>query len=366
MDIGRINESDQPVKLSGYPKQQPRRIRQNPLLRGLTRESGLSAGKLVAPLFVTEKSQRKPQPVASMPGVVRHSVSSVAAEAKELSKLGVGAVLLFGIPKIKDAQGSGAYDEHGIVPQAIRAIKKAAPNLAVIADVCLCEYTDHGHCGVLSQPGISGVIMRKPFKVRLWRPSPHGSVDNAATLPLLAAAAVAHARAGADMVAPSAMMDGQVASIRKALDQDGFSSLPILSYSVKYASAFYGPFRDAAASAPRLGDRRGYQIDPANLEEALRETALDIEEGADCVMVKPAMAYLDVVRAVKKEFNWPTAVYQVSGEYAMVKAAVARGWLDEKRTVLELATAMRRAGGDFFITYYAKELAHWLSNKRGA
>ena len=273
-----------------------------------------------------------------MPGIFRLGLAEAVQEAKELHRLGVGGILLFGIPKRKDEKGSSAYSSSGVIPQSIRAIKKAVPELSVITDVCLCEYTSHGHCGV-------------------WK---GGGVDNDATRPLLARTAVTHAHAGADLVAPSAMMDGQVGAIRQTLDHSGFPETAILSYSAKYASALYGPFREAAKSAPRQGDRRGYQMDPANLDEALRETALDIQEGADIVMVKPALSSLDVVRAVKQEFRWPTAAYQVSGEYSLLKAAAMKGWIEEKRAVLELATAIRRAGADILITYYARQLAQWL------
>lgn len=310
----------------------------------MVRETALESRRLIAPIFVAEGLRRRTA-VASMPGVFRLNVAEAVAEAKGLKKLGVGGVLLFGIPKAKDPVGSSAYEAEGVVQRAVRAIKKAAPDVPVITDVCLCEYTDHGHCGVLT---------------RSAAPPQRWFVDNDATLPLLAEIALSHARAGADMVAPSAMMDGQVGWIRRKLDATGFSHVPIMSYAAKYASAFYGPFRDAVGSSPRFGDRAGYQLDPPNAKEAIREAALDIEEGADIVMVKPAMAYLDVLRQIKETFHWPTAAYQVSGEYALIKAGAKRGWVDEERVVVEVATAIRRAGADLIITYYAKELAKWL------
>ena len=326
----------------------------------MVREGAWGPGKLIAPLFVT--AGRGKQAISSMPGVFRLGVAEAAAEAKKLARLGVGGVLLFGIPAKKDAQGSQAAAADGVVQQAVRAIKKTAPGLAVITDVCLCEYTSHGHCGVLTSfpPSVvaEGGLQRESILRSSRRMTV--SVDNDETLPVLAEIAVSHAKAGADMVAPSAMMDGQVAAIRRGLDKAGFSQAPILSYSAKFASALYGPFRDAAGSAPRLGDRRGYQMDPPNAEEALRETALDIREGADIVMVKPALVCLDLLRAIKEKFHWPTAAYQVSGEYSLVKAAAAKGWVDEKRLVLEFAAAIRRAGADILITYHAKELARWL------
>jgi porphobilinogen synthase len=272
-----------------------------------------------------------------MPGVAQLSVDRAAEEGRRLADAGVSAVLLFGIPERKDARGSGATADDGIIPRALEAIRKAVPGLVLITDVCLCEYTDHGHCGVVRD----------------------GDVDNDATLELLAAEALAHARAGADLVAPSDMMDGRVGAIRRALDEAQFTSLPIMSYAAKFASAFYGPFRDAAQSTPQFGDRRSYQMDPANADEALREVALDIGEGADIVMVKPALPYLDVVRRVKERFGHPVAAYQVSGEYAMLKAAAARGWLDERRAVAESLLAIRRAGADVIITYFAKDVAAW-------
>lgn len=277
-------------------------------------------------------------PVLSMPGVYQLSVDQVLKEAEQVVELGIPAVILFGIPEHKDAVGSGAYDENGVVQTAIKAIKKEFPQLVVITDVCLCEFTDHGHCGIVHE----------------------GTVLNDPTLDFLAKMALSHARAGADMVAPSDMMDGRVGAIREKLDANGFTNIPIMAYSAKYASAFYGPFRDAAGSAPQFGDRRSYQMDPANSVEALREVALDIEEGADIVMVKPALAYMDIIRQVKEEFGYPVAAYNVSGEYAMVKAAARQGWIDEQKVVLEMLTGMKRAGADLILTYFAKDVARWL------
>jgi porphobilinogen synthase len=317
-----------------FPTGRPRRLRRSEGLRALVRETRVAVEQLVQPLFVVPGTKVE-RPVSSMPGVAQLSVDRVAETCRALADEGVRSVLLFGVPEAKDAVGSGATDPHGIVPRAVRAIHKAAPSLLVMTDVCLCEYTDHGHCGLLDGE----------------------RVDNDATLPVLAAEAVAHAEAGADLVAPSDMMDGRVGAIRQALDERGFADLPIMSYAAKYASAFYGPFREAAESMPAFGDRRGYQMDPANAAEAEREVALDIAEGADIVMVKPALPYLDVVRRVKERFGWPVAAYQVSGEYAMVKAAAARGWLDEDRVVDESLLAIRRAGADVVITYFAREVA---------
>lgn len=319
----------------------PRRLRENPLFRERLRETALESRRLIAPLFIREGDARRTE-VASMPGVFRLSIQEAVREVKGLSRMRLGGVLLFGIPKAKDPGGAGAYAEEGVIQRAVRAIKRAAPEVPVITDVCLCEYTDHGHCGILT-----GGPQRR-------------QVDNDATLPVLAEIALSHARAGADLVAPSAMMDGQVGAIRRRLDEDGFGQVPIMSYAAKYASAFYGPFREAVGSSPRFGDRAGYQMDPPNAEEALREVALDIEEGADIIMVKPAMAYLDILRRVKEKFHWPTAAYQVSGEYGLLKAAAEKGWLEEERAVKEVALSIRRAGADFIITYYAKALAKWL------
>jgi porphobilinogen synthase len=291
-----------------------------------------------------------------MPGVFQLSVDELVAEAQAGYEAGVRSVILFGIPEHKDEIGSGAYDENGVVPQAIRALKESVPGLVVMTDVCMCEYTDHGHCGILKAPKAGG-------------PGQDLSVDNDATLPLLAKEAVAHAKAGADIVAPSDMMDGRVAAIRAALDAEGFGDVPVLSYAAKFAGAFYGPFRDAAESAPREGpgipkDRKGYQMDPANWREALREVALDVAEGADMVMVKPAVPYLDIVRLIRDRFELPVAAYHVSGEYAMIKAAAERGWIDEARVVLETLLCCRRAGADLILTYYAKEAAGLLTGKR--
>jgi porphobilinogen synthase len=323
-----------------YPSFRGRRLRRTPGLRALARETRLSADQLVAPLFVCERGPDR-QPIPSLPGHARLSVESAAAEAAALQELGVGAVLLFGIPATKTTDGSGAWAEEGAVPRAIRAIKRRAPELPVWADVCLCEYTDHGHCGVLRG----------------------AEVDNDATLPLLARAAVAYARAGADVVAPSDMMDGRIAAVRSGLDQAGFATVAIVSYAVKYASAFYGPFRDAAGSTPRIGDRCGYQMDPANAREALREALADVEEGADALIVKPGMPCLDVLRAVREAVTVPVAAYQVSGEYAMLHAAAERGWLDLERGMWESAIGLRRAGADLVVTYFARALAERLSER---
>ena len=317
-----------------------RRLRRTAAMRAMVAESHLSAAQLVAPLFVIEGASTR-TPIASMPGHYRLTPDLAAREAGDLAALGVGAVILFGIPDRKDAEGSGAWHEHGPVPQAIRRIKQASPDLVVWADICLCEYTDHGHCGVLTENG----------------------VDNDATLPLLARAAVCCARAGADVIAPSDMMDGRVAAIRAALDEAGFSDRAIVSYAVKYASAFYGPFRDAAGSTPQSGDRRGYQMDAPNVREAIREASADVSEGADIVMVKPGMPYLDVVRAVRDAVDVPVAAYQVSGEYAMLHAAADRGWIDLGAAMLETSIAFRRAGASILITYFARELAQTLSGR---
>ncbi|MGK2965384.1 MAG: porphobilinogen synthase [Tepidiformaceae bacterium] len=315
-----------------------RRTRRTAALRGLVRETRLSAAQLVYPMFVCHGAGVR-EPISSMPGQSRLSVDQLEAEARELAALGVRAVLLFGLPASKDAVGSEGYDPDGIIPRAIRRLKEVDPGLVVIADVCLCEYTDHGHCGLLTVTG---------------------EVDNDASLDLLTRSALAYAEAGADVIAPSDMMDGRVAAIRAGLDGAGFATLPILSYSAKYASAFYGPFREAADSAPAFGDRRGYQMDPPNVREAVRESLIDAEEQADILMVKPALAYLDVIRAVREQTDLPLAAYNVSGEYSMVKAAVAQGWLDERRVVTEILTGIVRAGADIVITYHAKDMARWL------
>jgi porphobilinogen synthase len=317
-----------------------RRTRRSEAMRGLVRETRLDPASFIYPMFVTHGRGVR-EPITSMPGQSRLSVDQLAAEARELRALGVRAVMLFGIPASKDPEGSEGYAPDGIAQQAARALKDADPDLVVVGDVCLCEYTDHGHCGLLS---------------------PGGDVDNDASLPLLAETGVSLVEAGADLIAPSDMMDGRVAAIREALDSAGHESIPIMAYSAKYASAFYGPFREAADSAPRMGpsNRRGYQMDPANAREALREVAADIEEQADIVMVKPALPYLDVVRQVRDATDLPVAAYNVSGEYAMLKAAAANGWLDERAAVLETLTSIRRAGADIILTYHAKEAARWL------
>jgi len=324
--------------MSRFPAYRPRRLRRSEALRRLVRETRVTVEQLVQPLFVVP-GRGVERPVGSMPGIAQLSVDRAAEDCRRLADLGVPAVILFGIPEHKDARGSGATDPDGIIPRALRAIRQAVPGLLLITDVCLCEYTDHGHCGVVRD----------------------GDVDNDPTLELLAVEAVAHARAGADVIAPSDMMDGRVGAIRRGLDAAGFAHLPIMSYAAKFASAFYGPFREAAESAPQFGDRRSYQMDPANAEEAMREVALDIEEGADIVLVKPALPNLDIVRRVKERFGYPVAAYQVSGEYAMVKAAAARGWLDEARAVAESLTAIRRAGADIVITYFAGDVARGLA-----
>jgi len=330
-----------------FPKTRMRRLRATAGLRGLVRETELSAGRFMLPLFVMDASSAgaEREPIAAMPGVERLSISAAVAEAGEAADLGVAAVLLFGVPAHKDEHGSGAWDDEGVVQMATRAIKQAHPDLLVVTDVCLCEYTTHGHCGVL--------------RTDIDPPR----VDNDATVELLARAAVSHARAGADIVAPSDMMDGRVGVIREELDGEGFSETPILAYSAKFASAFYGPFREAAGSTPAFGDRRGYQMDPANGREAVREALLDVQEGADMVMVKPALAYGDLISAVKRATQLPVAAYNVSGEYAMVKAAAAAGYLDERATVLEILTSLQRAGADTIITYHAKEAARWLAEE---
>ncbi|MBM4447139.1 MAG: porphobilinogen synthase [Chloroflexi bacterium] len=323
--------------MSSFPQLRLRRLRRSEALRALVRETKVEVGDLIYPLFVVEGDKIK-QAISSMPGLYRLSNDLLPKEAEEIAKLGIPAITLFGIPRKKDEIGSSAYHPKGVIQQAIRAIKKTSPELLVITDVCLCEYTSHGHCGVVVD----------------------GYVDNDKTLKLLAKTALSHAEAGADMVAPSDMMDGRVKAIRQALDRNGFHNIPILAYAAKYASAFYGPFREAAESAPQFGDRRSYQTDPPNWREALREIEQDIAEGADIVMVKPALPCLDVIRKVRDIFNHPLAAYSVSGEYAMVKAAAQQGWLDERGIVLEILTAIKRAGADIIITYYAKEAAHWL------
>jgi porphobilinogen synthase len=320
--------------VSTFPVTRLRRLRRTGALRALVRETRLDLADFVLPVFVAPE----PLPNEALPALSRFTVEQVVAEAEECAALGVTAFLLFGIPEEKDDQGSGAWDDHGTVQQALRAIRERVPQLVLVTDVCLCEYTSHGHCGVLDGE----------------------EVANDETLELLARTAVSHVEAGADAVAPSDMMDGRVAALRSALDETGFEATPILSYAAKYASAFYGPFREAAGSAPSFGDRRGYQMDPANVREALRECELDVQEGADVLMVKPALPNLDVIRAVRERFDLPLAAYNVSGEYAMVKAAGAAGWMDEQAAALESLTTIKRAGADVIVSYWAKELARWL------
>jgi porphobilinogen synthase len=321
-----------------FPYHRPRRLRKNETIRRMVRETSLSPDDFIYPLFVTfGRNVRKE--ISSMPGCFQESVDRIVKHAKEIYSLGIPAVILFGIPELKDEIGSGAFDPHGVVQKAIRAIKDKVPGLFVITDVCMCEYTTHGHCGIIEG----------------------GDVKNDATLDLLAREAVSHAKAGADMVAPSDMMDGRVESIRLALDEEGFAEIPIMSYAAKYASAFYGPFREAAESTPQFGDRRSYQMDPANRREALREVALDIDEGADIVMVKPAMTYLDIISDVKENFDLPVAAYNVSGEYSVIKAAAKLGWIDEERTMMEVLTSIKRAGADLILTYFAKDAAKVLN-----
>ena len=321
-----------------FPRVRRRRLRRTETLRRMVRETRLDIANLIYPLFVTQGKDIR-QAIEAMPGILRFSVDRLRDEVEEVTSLGIPAVLLFGLPQTKDEVGSGAYDPQGIVQQAVRAIKEASPELVVIADVCLCEYTSHGHCGVVID----------------------GEVDNDKTLELLAKTALSLAEAGADIVAPSAMMDGMVGAIRARLDENGYQRTPIMSYAAKYASSFYGPFREAAECAPQFGDRRSYQMDPANAREALLEVEQDIEEGADIIMVKPALAYLDVISRVRANFNHPLAAYNVSGEYSMVKAAAQNGWIDEKKVVMEILTAIKRAGADMIITYHAKEVAKWLT-----
>jgi len=320
--------------MSSYPDVRLRRFRRSGPLRALVRETRLSLDQFVMPLFVAPESLRNEE----LPGMSRWSVEDVVREVEELVRLGVQAVILFGIPEEKDEQATGAWEDDGIVQRALRALRPRFPELVLATDVCLCEYTSHGHCGVIVD----------------------GEVHNDQSVELLARTAVSHVEAGADVVAPSDMMDGRVAGVREALDDRGFESTPILAYSAKYASAFYGPFREAADSAPSFGDRRGYQMDPANVREALRECELDIDEGADAVMIKPALPYLDVIRAVREAFDVPVAAYNVSGEYAMVKAAARNGWLDEQQAALESLTAIKRAGADLIVSYWTKDLAQWL------
>ncbi|OEU50053.1 MAG: delta-aminolevulinic acid dehydratase [Desulfobulbaceae bacterium S3730MH12] len=320
-----------------FPDYRPRRLRKNPAFRALIRETHLSPSQLIYPLFIMP-GKNKREEISSMPGVFRVTVDQLGKEAKECLELGINGVILFGLPDKKDAMGSGAHKKDGIIQTAIKELKKCGPELLVITDVCLCEYTDHGHCGCLINK----------------------EVDNDATLEILAKTALSHAQAGADMVAPSDMMDGRVAEIRATLDENNFESIPIMSYSVKYASAFYGPFREAADCTPQFGDRRSYQMDPANSREALREAALDVDEGADILMVKPAVAYLDIITKLRDEFDLPIAAYHVSGEYAMIKAAAEKGWIDGDRVMAETLLSIKRAGADIIITYFAKDMARLL------
>ncbi|HEX3042614.1 MAG TPA: porphobilinogen synthase [Solirubrobacterales bacterium] len=322
-----------------FPATRMRRMRRTETLRGLVRETELSPAHLIQPAFVTAGEGVRDE-VPSMPGISRLSISNLVEEAGEIAAAGVGALMLFGVPSVKDEFGTAAYDDEGIVQMAVRALKEAHPDLVVMTDVCLCEYTSHGHCGVIREGTTE--------------------VDNDVTVELLAKTAISHAEAGADAVAPSDMMDGRIGSIRFQMDEEGHPTVPIVAYSAKYASAFYGPFRDAADSTPEFGDRRGYQMDPANAAEAVREAELDLEEGADMLMVKPALPYLDVVRRVKDATGAPVAAYHVSGEYSMLKAAAERGWIDERAAVVEALTSVRRAGADTIVTYYAKEAAAWL------
>ncbi len=320
-----------------YPVYRPRRMRKNPNFRRLIRETRLTVDDLIYPLFVVP-GKGVIEPVPSMPGVFRLSVDNLVKEVEEVASLRIPAIILFGIPESKDEVGSGAYAEDGIIQRAVRAIKEKGIDIIVITDVCMCEYTSHGHCGIIKD----------------------GDVDNDSTLELLAKTALSHVQAGADMVAPSDMMDGRVARIRSVLDENGFSGIPIMAYSAKYCSSFYGPFRDAADSAPQFGDRQAYQMDIANGEEAMREVALDIMEGADIVMVKPALAFLDIIQRVRTQFDRPIAAYNVSGEYSMVKAAAEKGWIDEKRVMMEILTGIKRAGADMILTYFAKDVAKLL------
>ena len=325
--------------MSTFPIYRPRRLRANENLRRLVRETALSVNDLIYPMFVVHGRDTATE-ISAMPGCYQYSVDRLVTAAKELAALGIPGTILFGIPALKDPLGTEAYADDGIIQLAVRAIKDTVPDLLVMTDVCLCEYTDHGHCGVIED----------------------SEVQNDPTLELLVKESLSHARAGADVIAPSDMMDGRVGAIREALDENGYENIPIMAYSAKYASAFYGPFREAAESAPQFGDRRSYQMDPANAEEALREVALDIQEGADILMVKPALSYLDVIHRVKTEFQVPVAAYNVSGEYAMVKAAAQNGWIDEERVALELLTSIKRAGADMILTYFAKSVVQWLND----
>ncbi len=323
--------------MSTFPIYRPRRLRANENLRRLVRETELSVNDLIYPMFVVHGNDTATE-ISAMPGCYQYTVDRLVPAAKELATLGIPGTILFGIPASKDPLGTEAYAEDGIIQQAVRAIKDTVPDLLVITDVCLCEYTDHGHCGVIEA----------------------NEVQNDPTLELLVKESLTHARAGADVIAPSDMMDGRIGAIRDALDENGYQNIPIMAYAAKYASAFYGPFREAAESAPQFGDRRSYQMDPANAEEALREVALDIQEGADILMVKPALPYLDIIHRVKTEFQVPVAAYNVSGEYAMIKAAAQNGWIDEKRVALEALTSIKRAGADMILTYFAKSVVEWI------
>lgn len=344
--LGTLSTEVSPIRLT----KRPRRLRQTPMLRAMVRETELNPRDLIYPLFVTHGSRVRNE-IRSMPGVYQLSVDLLPAEAEAAAKLGIPALILFGIPETKDALGSENFAPQGVIQRAIRAIKQATPEMIVITDVCMCEYTDHGHCGVLN--------IGQSVHLHL----PQGYVLNDETLEILGKVAVSHAEAGADIVAPSGMMDGMVAAIRNSLDQRGFENIPIMSYSVKYASGFYGPFRDAAESPPQFGDRKSHQMDPANAREALKEARLDVEEGADILMVKPALPYLDVIYRVHQAFpELPLAAYNVSGEYAMIKAAAANGWLDERTVVLEALTAIKRAGAEMILTYHAKDVARWLAS----
>lgn len=324
-----------------FPVDRPRRLRRNETIRRMVRETHLSVEDFIYPMFVCPGTGVR-QGIEAMPGQYRVSLDEMKRDLEELSELGIPSVMFFGLPETKDSLATGAYAEDGIVARALREAKKTFPHLYLVPDVCLCEYTDHGHCGVIHD----------------------GDVDNDETLKLLAKTALAYAEAGADMVAPSDMMDGRVAAIREGLDGEGYTHIPIMAYSAKYASAFYGPFREAADSAPKFGDRRGYQMDPPNVREAMREVRLDLQEGADIVMVKPALSYLDVIRRVRDEVDVPVAAYNVSGEYAMVKAAARSGWIDERRVTLEILTSIKRAGADLILTYHAPEAARWLREDR--
>lgn len=326
-----------------FPSYRPRRLRKNEQIRRLIKETSLSVNDLIMPLFVRPGTNIKRE-IDSMPGNYQLSTDKLVEEVKDIARSGIKGVILFGIPEAKDELGSGAYADDGIIQNAIRAIKSEVSNILVITDVCLCEYTSHGHCGYVKRDPCSGEF----------------EVDNDETLKLLAKEALSHAKAGADIVAPSDMMDGRVKAIRECLDQNGLGNIPIMSYSAKFASEFYGPFRDAAESPPSFGNRRTYQMDPSNAMEALREVAMDIEEGTDIVMVKPALAYLDIIRMIKDRFNYPVAAYNVSGEFAMIKAASEKGWIDEKRTALELLTCIKRAGADIILTYWARDAARWI------